>query len=435
MKPSPVWSPSPGGATAGLYGNTVDVIGTPPAGTPPTDEDPSHHTGTLELGDFVWNDLDQNGDQEAGEPGIDGVLVTLRDGLGNFITSTNTSGGGLYVFPDLDPGNYIVEFATPSGFVHTYQDNAPDGVDSDVNPANNQTMIISLTTTNDYTWDAGYFQSGPGIDIEKATNGEDADLAGDAVRIPVGDTVTWTYVIRNTGNVPLTNIIATDDNGTPGNAADDFTLVDTDCDRSLAGPLETNGVITCSVTKTDNATAGLYGNIVDVIGTPPTGTPPTDEDPSHHTGTLELGDYVWNDLDQNGDQEAGEPGIDGVLVTLRDGLGNFITSTNTSGGGLYVFPDLDPGNYIVEFATPAGFVHTVQDNAADGIDSDVNPLNNQTTTITLTTTNDYTWDAGYFLSQPDIDIEKATNGEDADLAGDAVRVPVGDTVDLDLCHS
>ena len=415
-----------GGATAGLYGNTVDVIGTPPAGTPPTDEDPSHHTGTLELGDFVWNDINQNGDQDS-EPGIDGVLVTLRNSAGGFISSTNTSGGGLYVFPDLDPGSYLVEFATPSGFIHTFQDNAPDGVDSDVNPANNRTMTINLTTTNDYTWDAGYFQSGPGIDIEKATNGEDADLAGDAVRVPVGNAVTWTYVIRNTGNVPLTNIIATDDNGTPANIADDWTLTNADCDASLAGPLDTNEVITCTVVKSGGATAGLYGNIVDVIGTPPTGTPPTDEDPSHHTGTLELGDYVWNDVNQNGDQDS-EPGISGVLVTLRNGSGAFLASTNTSPSGIYVFSDLNPGNYIVEFATPAGFVHTTQDNALDGVDSDVNPANNRTTTISLTTTNDYTWDAGYFTSGPDIDIEKATNGEDADLAADAVRVPAGDPV-------
>ncbi len=50
----------------------------------------------------------------------------------------------------------------------------------------------------------------PGIDIEKATNGEDADDPT-GPEITVGDTVTWTYVITNTGNVDLTNVVVTDD--------------------------------------------------------------------------------------------------------------------------------------------------------------------------------------------------------------------------------
>ncbi|MDP6350564.1 MAG: hypothetical protein QGG58_12465, partial [Chloroflexota bacterium] len=44
----------------------------------------------------------------------------------------------------------------------------------------------------------------PDIDIEKATNGEDADDPTGPL-VPVGDAVTWTYVVTNTGNVELTN--------------------------------------------------------------------------------------------------------------------------------------------------------------------------------------------------------------------------------------
>ena len=42
------------------------------------------------IGDFVWNDLDQDGVQDAGEPGINGVVVHLRDGTGVEIASTKT---------------------------------------------------------------------------------------------------------------------------------------------------------------------------------------------------------------------------------------------------------------------------------------------------------------------------------------------------------
>ena len=47
-----------------------------------------------------------------------------------------------------------------------------------------------------------YFGERPAIDIEKATNGEDADTPT-GPQIPVGDSVTWTYVVTNTSNVEL----------------------------------------------------------------------------------------------------------------------------------------------------------------------------------------------------------------------------------------
>jgi len=50
------------------------------------------------------------------------------------------------------------------------------------------------------------------IDIEKATNGEDADTPT-GPEILVGDPVTWTYVVTNPGNVTLTNVKVTDDQG------------------------------------------------------------------------------------------------------------------------------------------------------------------------------------------------------------------------------
>ena len=61
------------------------------------------------LGDFVWNDLNANGKQDSGEPGIDGVTATLTgtDGLGNAVTLTQiTSGSGGYLFSNLVPGIY-----------------------------------------------------------------------------------------------------------------------------------------------------------------------------------------------------------------------------------------------------------------------------------------------------------------------------------------
>ncbi|NET01500.1 MAG: hypothetical protein F6K61_13180 [Sphaerospermopsis sp. SIO1G1] len=53
----------------------------------------------------------------------------------------------------------------------------------------------------------------PGIDIEKFTNGFDADTLAEAVEIAAGETVTWTYEVTNTGNVSFaaSDIVVTDD--------------------------------------------------------------------------------------------------------------------------------------------------------------------------------------------------------------------------------
>ena len=50
-----------------------------------------------------------------------------------------------------------------------------------------------------------YLEPGvPGIDVDVTTNGDDG------VYVPVGDDITWTYAVSNTGNVPLAGIDVTD---------------------------------------------------------------------------------------------------------------------------------------------------------------------------------------------------------------------------------
>lgn len=52
---------------------------------------------TGRIGNFVWKDFNNNGMQDIGEPGIDGVQLVLRNALTNsLIATTTTAGGGLY---------------------------------------------------------------------------------------------------------------------------------------------------------------------------------------------------------------------------------------------------------------------------------------------------------------------------------------------------
>ena len=65
--------------------------------------DAGFYLPTAGLGDFVFVDINKNGIQDAGEPGIAGVTVTLyTNGVASLTTLTNAS--GLYSFTGLTPG-------------------------------------------------------------------------------------------------------------------------------------------------------------------------------------------------------------------------------------------------------------------------------------------------------------------------------------------
>jgi len=178
------------------------------------------------IGDFVWDDLNGNGVQDVGEPGLPGVTVTLG---GAASATTTTDANGAYLFSGLAAGSYTVSVGTPAGF-----------------------------TTSP----------------------------------------------SNQGGDPLK-----DSNGSPA-----------------------------SVTLATNTNSDLS---IDFGFVPP---PPPPEG--------QIGDYVWEDVNGDGIQDASETGISGLTVTLT-GPVNAATTTDANGG--YLFSNLPAGNYTVTVATPAGF--------------------------------------------------------------------------------
>jgi len=87
--------------------------------------------------------------------------------------------------------------------------------------------------------------------------------------------------------------------------------------------------------------------------------------------TGKIGNFVWNDLNGNGCQDDGEPGIPGAQVELFAAtpvncvaVGNHLKTTTTDANGFYQFTDLCAGDYVVRFHTPPGFTHTLLANQA-----------------------------------------------------------------------
>lgn len=121
-------------------------------------------TAPIKIGDFVWNDLNKNGIQEAGEPGVENVAVILEgtDINGNSVELVvHTDENGMYMFNNLTAGVYTVEF---TGFPPEFQltlSNAGgnDALDSDVNLATGVVNVNLDANECDLTIDAGIYDN------------------------------------------------------------------------------------------------------------------------------------------------------------------------------------------------------------------------------------------------------------------------------------
>ena len=160
------------------------------------------------MGDLVWEDVNYNGVQDLGEPGIENVTCTLTgtDGLGNPITpvTIQTDATGMYRFCDLYPGEYVVTFSQPNGYVPTPTDdpnnNGDDDEDSDAD--NNLQSPVTTIISGDSipNIDAGFLVLGKIGDF--AWQDYDADGIQDAGEDPF-ENITLTLTGMDNMNNPV----------------------------------------------------------------------------------------------------------------------------------------------------------------------------------------------------------------------------------------
>ncbi|QGJ68433.1 Hypothetical protein PBC10988_0920 [Planctomycetales bacterium 10988] len=305
------------------------------------------------LAGTVFDDLNNNGIQDGGEPGIPGVTVTLT-GINDFGTITpqvlTTDANGNYIFENLRPGTYVVTEDQPSGYLDGIDTVGSEGGDGTVNDVTSGIPIETGDTAVEYNF----------AELRPSS------ISG-TVYLDVNNNQTQDPTEPGLGGVEVT-LTGTDDLGNPVN-----TTIITNPDGTYTFDELRPGTYTVTETQPTGlldgeenvGTAG--GNLLppDTINTI-TLVPDTqgieydfaELPPSSLAGT------VFDDLDNDGIQDPGEPGLEGVTITLigTDDRGNPVQlQVQTDADGNYLFENLRPGEYILLEAQPDGFL--------DGIDT------------------------------------------------------------------
>ena len=381
------------------------------------------------IGDYVWEDLDFDGIQDAGEPGIPGVKVELLGGTNGttVIATTTTGAAGQYLFSGLNAGTYTVRFTMPSDYGLTLANQGTnDSVDSDAtadsasgSPATTATTgAVTVTNGANLTVDAGMTRP---VDLIV-----DKSLASGSTTA-TGQTITYPIAVSNAGPGAEPGPITLTDTLPAGLTPVSATGDGWDCSISgqvisctrTAGLAKGASAPTITTTATITATGGELINTAVVSGRA------VDVKLSNNTDTVtitvgkaSIGDFVFDDLDGDGVQDTGEPGVSGVTVELLNSSGTVIRTTTTDSDGKYLFDGLVAGTYSVRFTAPSGTAFTTANAGSnDATDSDASSTGT-TSTITLGAgESNTTIDAG-LRRDVDLAIDKQQKGTFA--AGETV---------------
>lgn len=293
------------------------------------------------ISDTVWYDTDGNGIQDNGEPGVSGVVVELYDATGTELLATDvTDGAGQYEFAGLPVGEYTVKFNAPAGYTISpqYADGATtpadSAVDSDADPTTGLTDAFVVLAGIDLTQ----------VDAGMRVAGADPASIGDFV---------W-YDTNSNG------IQDTDEPGIPGIVVNIYPDADQNGQPDTVDPLSTeitglsgdytfdglnaNSYVLEFVTP-DSYTLTLQSaggdSAVDSDADPLTGFTNTIDIATGETideidagmfvpgqAPISIGDFVFTDLNENGQPDNGES-LEDVEVVLYDALGNELGRTTT----------------------------------------------------------------------------------------------------------
>jgi uncharacterized repeat protein (TIGR01451 family) len=304
------------------------------------------------VGDYIWADVNGDGEQDTNEIGIPGVTVelfNLTDGISIGTTTTDNTGKYLFTGQPLDKTFEVRVIAgIPSGYIQTGD---PDGVGA----PDNMTQVPRLNTSNGFNLNADFGYQPPvanhfdiGDTVYIDLNGDGSQQGGE----PGVEGITIHLLIdSNNDNVPDTAIASTETDSN-GNylfpslpEGQDYGVVVTDTQNIL------NNFI-----QTDDPDPFFDGRSVVLNLTADN----LNQDFGYISSTRDtgvIGDFIFNNINGDGVQDPNEPGLEGVRVNLYSNTGILLDSIFTDENGEYLFTGLNPNasyDVVVDQSTLPG---------------------------------------------------------------------------------
>jgi len=282
------------------------------------------------IGDYVWKDTNGNGNQDAGEPGLDDIRVFLYNESEQYLEESITQNGGQYRFENLEPGNYFVHVSNYD-YCPTIGIGNSDNTDSDFLQAISPLMsklvtvapgqavrnidfgLINKGTISGIAWidvdGNATINTGDGMaeGIEVQLQYENGDLIQSTVTRPDG-----TYLFEDVP--PGDYVVYFDFDNEYTNTQTGFSLIDAEFKTPVV-MLENGGDLM-------NVNAGVYRFST-------------------------IGDLVWFDANENGIFDNGEAGLENVTIRLETCTGQELGTAITDINGNYLFQQVPPGEYVV----------------------------------------------------------------------------------------
>jgi uncharacterized repeat protein (TIGR01451 family) len=369
---------------------------------------PGHASGEGLIGDTIYLDRDGGNDYDLGE-GLEGARVDLysdTNGDGNYdageplIFTTLTNENGQYFFGNLLAGNYVVKVDTST---------LPAGVSNTVDPDSGAPgNVANESGTNltagevDLAQDFGYAAVIP--HTISGTLWRDTNASGTL------ETITETLRLADVTVVLYGangNLVATTTTDGSGNYAfsglpDSTYRVDVRDDANvLEGYWHSQGDQAQSsdgTSKADPYTVTLSGSDVNTV------------DFGYYRDPAQVGNLVWLDRNNDGFQDADEPGVQGIAVTLMITYTNGVTTTVgilSGPGGVYNFGFLlldenydglgvNEPVYTIYVGTPPGMISSPEALPGNNDEVDGDSDGASETIVIIKSESDPSYDFGFF---------------------------------------
>lgn len=299
-------------------------------------------SATFTISDAFWIDLDADASRDPGEPRIEGVTVNLLNGSGSVIATALSAADGSFSFTGVPPGDYTISVSDNGGLLV--------GLGGTTAPARARELAVTVTASDVSGVNFGY--NAP------ATLGDRiwSDADGDGVQDPGERGIEGVTVelLDRGGSVIATTVTGADGSYLFEGVAPEQYTVRVDASSLPAGYVLT-GDPDASADGQSTLTLGLGESDLTL-------------DFGYQNSSLpELSGTVFNDLDEDGLEEGGEPGFEGVTLQLLDAGGTVVATTTTDASGDYTFFDLPDGNYTVAVTDTAGILDDYR--LTSGLDS------------------------------------------------------------------